>query len=305
MPAVPPAGPAAENSRRMTPAAPPVRRPFRLWRRLLRFVLLVCGGFLLLLVSCQSRLIYFPRPYQPGETAGFIGRGGRLITAETGEGRQTAWLIPPAGAAAPERLWIVCGGNATRAIDMESLCRSFPFAADAWLLVDYPGYGDSEGSPRPDRIREGLRALVPAAARSLNMDTATLPERGCVFGNSLGCAAGLIAAGEFRLRRVVLCAPFTSTMDMAAVVLRLPLGFLVWHRYDNRAGLSALRDSGGHAWIFHGDRDAVIPVSMSRTLAAEFPDTVTFTEVPGGGHGDLVSRFRTELIAAMQAARVR
>ena len=37
-------------------------------------------------------------------------------------------------------------------------------------------------------------------------------------------------------------------MEMASVVLRLPLGFLVWHRFDNREGLTAMQKHGGRAW---------------------------------------------------------
>ena len=92
-------------------------------------------------------------------------------------------------------------------------------------------------------------------------------------------------------------------MDMANVVLKLPLGFLVWHRFDNRKGLGCLKDCGGHAWIFHGTEDNIVPMEMGRTLAKEFPDNVTFKEITGTGHNDILLNGESDIIAAMSAAR--
>jgi pimeloyl-ACP methyl ester carboxylesterase len=77
----------------------------------------------------------------------------------------------------------------------------------------------------------------------------------------------------------------------------------VRHRFDNRAGLAALQAAGGRAWIFHGSRDEVIPVEMSRTLAAEFPQTVTLKEVPNADHNSIVRLAVQPIMQAMGEAR--
>lgn len=296
----------------MNTPAPCRLRPFALWRRVFRTFCIMALTPTIFLFACQSRLIYFPRAYGAAEPAAFQSRGGQRLDFTTGEGGQTAWLILPQEGGSAERLWIVCGGNAARALDMEDFCRALPFRSDAYLLVDYPGYGVCDGSPTPARIRESLRAVVPLAAQHVKVAEADIPSRVCIFGHSLGCAAGLIAAQEFGLRSAVLCSPFTSTMEMARVVLKLPLGFLVRHRFDNRTGLAALEKNHGHAWIFHGDNDRIIPAEMSRTLAREFPGTVTFTEIPGAGHNDILTRALPHLtpslpnlVSAMSDARRR
>ena len=43
----------------------------------------------------------------------------------------------------------------------------------------------------------------------------------------------------------------------------------------------------GRAWIIHGDKDTVLPVTMSETLSREYKDTVKLSVIPGGGHGDI------------------
>ncbi len=279
------------------------RKPVGLWKRAVRVLLLLMISLTGLLVGCQGKLLYFPSRYRAAEMSAFLFKGGRALNFTTGQGKQTAWLIPPSGKQPVDRLWIVCGGNAATALGMAPFCETLHLSGDAFLLVDYPGYGVCEGSPHPSRIRESLRTVIPLAAKELGMPEADLPRRACVFGHSLGCAAALIAVEEFHIRSAVLCSPFTSTMDMTRVVLKLPLGPLVWHRFDNRAGLAALEKDGGHAWILHGTEDTIIPVEMSRELAREFPATVTLREVPGTGHNDILTNAAPGIATAMAEAR--
>ncbi len=257
---------------------------------------------LLPLTACQHKLIYFPRSYEPDVVAAFTAKTGKRITYRTGQGQQQAWYVPATEGPA-EKLWIVCGGNGSLALEFQPVVEAAGFKHDAWILVDYPGYGECQGAPNPARIRESLAAVVPLAARESGIPMTALPAQAIVFGHSLGCAAGLLAVEEFHLKRAVLCAPFTSTMEMTRAMLGVPLGWIVYHRFNNRDGLASLRASGGRAWLTHGDADPVIPVSMSRTLADEFKDIVQYREIPRGGHNDLFERDGQSIFAAMNQAR--
>jgi hypothetical protein len=75
------------------------------------------------------------------------------------------------------------------------------------------------------------------------------------------------------------------------------------HKFDNRAGLNVLSHNGGHAWIFHGDADEVIPVTMSQTLAKEFANAVNLKVVPSGRHNDILKLAAADLVQAMTEAR--
>lgn len=57
---------------------------------------------------------------------------------------------------------------------------------DAWLLVDFPGYGDCEGAPSPGRIQESMRAAVPIASEKIGWLRDPDPKRLRFFGHSLG-----------------------------------------------------------------------------------------------------------------------
>ena len=147
-----------------------------------------------------------------------------------------------------------------------------------------------------------MKESVLAAAKLTKIDPRELPDRVCVFGHSLGCAAALMAVQEFHLRSAVLCAPFTSTAEMAQVRMGIPNNFPFQHLFDNRPGLRELEKNHGRAWIIHGDKDTIVPVDMSRTLAKEFPDTVKLRVIPGGNHNDIFTRGKKVLFESMTAA---
>jgi uncharacterized protein len=254
--------------------------------------------------SLERSVLYHPHLYGASHLEAFQKRGGKRIDYKTAQGKQTAWLIAQRKGATPERLWVFCGGNGSLALDLEHVARATGFDADAFLFVDYPGYGGlCSGTPSPRSIRENVTEAVLAAAKQTLIDPAARPERVCVFGHSLGCAAALLAVEKFHLRRAVLCAPFTSTAEMAQLRFGIPKTFPFQHSFDNRAGLQELTKNHGRAWIIHGDKDTVIPVEMSRTLAKEFKETVALHVIGGASHGDIFTRGKKELYESMNAAR--
>ena len=268
------------------------------WLGMLLLPLLIAGVSLLMLAGCQSKLIYFPRPYGPGVTAQWEKETrGKTINFTTSQGSQRAFL--QGNLKSTRNLWIVCGGNGTVALDWSEWIAVHAPREDAWLLVDFPGYGDCEGTPSPGHIRESLRAAVPLAAKALGW-TDPNPERLRFFGHSLGGAACLIAASEFGIQRGVLLAPFTSTMEMARGMTGLPVGFLVTHRFDNEARLTELAARGpGEVIILHGSDDEVIPVSMSRKIADERKDVVRYMEIPGARHNTMQEMNAEQVAAAL------
>lgn len=296
----------ALDSRRhfaMTAASKIPRHPLLGWSyRILRIVIIIALIPLVMLVSCQSNLIYFPRPYGPNTVTEWQREtAGKTISFKTSQGNQRAFL--QGNLKTPRNLWIVCGGNGTVALDWsEWLTKNAP-KEDAWLLVDFPGYGNCEGSPSPDRIHENLAAVVPLAWREAGGQKFPDPKRLRIFGHSLGAAACLIAASEFKIQRGVLLSPFTSTMDMSEVMTGLPLGFLVWHRFDNQARLSELTARGeGKIIILHGDADEVIPVEMSRKLASQNKERVHLIEISDGRHNTIQEANAAELANALREA---
>lgn len=272
-------------------------------RRALRTVFLIAMLPVSLLLVCQSKLIYFPRPYGKETVRQWEDQSnGKEVDYQTSQGRQRAFL--QGNLTSPHNLWIVCGGNGTLALDWAEWMETNAPAEDAWLLVDFPGYGDCEGSPSPGRIRESMKTVVPLASKELGWGEAPDAKQLRFFGHSLGSAACLIAAEEWKIQRGVLIAPFTSTMEMAKEMTGLPLGIFVWHRFDNRSQLKELAGRGsGKVIVFHGTDDEVIPVGMSRTLAAERKGIVELREIEGGRHNTIQAEHAESLAAALREAQ--
>lgn len=280
-----------------------------LWKRLLRLLLLLTATPVLFVLGCQSRLIYFPRPCCAEQEALLNASQGRRMRYSTGQGGQTAFYIPPRadteGGAGPtppglpQAVWLCFAGNGSLALDWLSFTGDWD-ARFAYLLIDYPGYGECEGSPSPARIRESAQAAVAALARELHTTPAELQPRLAVLGHSLGSAAALMAAEDLDIRRGVLLSPFTTMTDMGRRVLGWPLCHLNLHRFDNRKTLARVASREGARFvIFHGTEDEVIPVRMGMELAAAHPQAVRFHAVPHAHHNDLMDFISPQIGRAM------
>ena len=255
-------------------------------------------GAVVVLLGCQSKLIYYPNPYPAKQLRDFAGRGGRELRFTTPGGTQVAHWLPPMAGSPGGRLWIVCAGNGSLALDWVDICAKADRSA-GWLFVDYPGYGECQGKPAPDTIRANIVGAVGALAAELGTSRAALEPRLAAFGHSLGAAAALIAAEEFQLKRLVLLSPFTSMTEMGKIVLGRPLCYLNLHRYDNRARLRAIAPLGPQIDLFHGTADDSIPLRMSEELAATWPQSITLHRVSGGGHNDLPNLAESRIQAAL------
>lgn len=273
------------------------------WKRLLRLVAIAALTPVIFLLGCQSRLIYHPAAYGPEPQAMLREARGVRLAFESSQGRQTAFYIPPRDAPAglPQAIWVCFGGNAALALDWLHLTDVWDDRF-AYLLVDYPGYGQCEGNASPHSIRETGKAAVTALAAHLGATTADLQPRIAVLGHSLGCAAALMLAEDLDVCRGVLVSPFTTMTEMGRIVLGWPLCHLNLHRFDNRRPLARLaRAEGARIVIFHGAQDEIIPVAMGRELAAACPGVAQFHEIAGAHHNDILGRIDARIGEAMTA----
>ena len=272
--------------------------------RLKRLVLAVAAG-LLGCVSCisiylylfQERMIYHPRPYTQLQASA----GLEALDFKTSQGKQTAFYLAAHNGVAPAEIWILFAGNASLALDWRVLVECFNAPDKAFLLVEYPGYGCSEGDPSPETILESSRAAVRALAAYLNIDLAQL--RLNVVGHSLGAAAALQFSSKEPVERVILVAPFTSMHAMAERLVGFPLSLLLKHDFDNQARMAELarRAHPPRVTIIHGTEDPLIPLEMGRELAMSYPQFTSFHPVEGAGHDSILFDALKEIAAAIRA----
>src|SRR5260370_5307978 len=139
-------------------------------RRVIRALLGVC---LLLLATLsilyfrQHSMVYHPRPYDESYAYAFPANGVE-INYTVAAAKYYAYYIP-ATAPLPKRLWIAFCGNGSLALDWTTILREYPGNHDAFLLVDYPGYGKNGGYATIASKRASAGAALKAVDESIKL----------------------------------------------------------------------------------------------------------------------------------------
>lgn len=254
-------------------------------------LVLAALALVFLILFRQHDLIYHPRPYGRSYSIR-LPKTAVELNYSTSEGRQTAFFIPPGNGArtSPLRLWALFCGNGSLALDWDDFINRCPDKGEAFLLVEYPGYGKCEGSASPAAIEESAEKAFDVLAGVLKTDRAALDQDVNVIGHSIGCATALNFSVHHPVRKVILVAPFTSLRDMARRTVGSPLCNLLIHNFDNRARLAELASyrTPPKIFIFHGSDDFTIPSRMGRELGGMFPAMTRFEELEGANHNSVL-----------------
>ena len=238
-------------------------------------------------------MVYHPRPYDDSYAYAFPANGVEInYTAATA--KYCAYYIP-ATKPIPKRLWVAFCGNGSLALDWTTALRQYPPNGDAFLLIDYPGYGKNGGYATLASTRASADAALKALTERLGTDENHLPL--CAIGHSLGAAVALDFAANHRVQKIVLIAPFTTLREEAATIFGGWMARMLIESYDNRANLAQAikRNPDAKVAIFHGTDDQVIPVRMGRELAREFP-FAEFFPVKGADHVSVLNHAHDEII---------
>ena len=229
-----------------------------------------------LLWAFQERLTFpAPRAALPslpsGERVELTMRDGTRLAgwywaAEGGEGRQR-----------PGLLWFY--GNGENIAAIWPIIRDFRPQHAALLVLDYPGYGASDGKASEAGMYEAADLAYEALMRRPAVD----PKRIYVYGRSLGSAAATHVASTHDVAGLILESPFTSAKGMAARHYRFVPRALVRMRLDNLGRMPAIHCP---TLILHGTSDMLVPMKMGRDVAAAAGGPVEFVMIEGSGHND-------------------
>lgn len=149
------------------------------------------------------------------------------------------------------------------------------------LVVDYRGYGRSEGRP----TEPGLR-LDSRAAHDWLMTRGCDPNGLVICGQSLGGGVAVeLATSGVDHAALVLESTFTSVRDVADGLLwnRIPFGKLL---DDEFPSLARLRGYERPLFVSHGDRDRLIPIAHAEQLTEVAAGPSELLVLPGMGHPD-------------------
>jgi pimeloyl-ACP methyl ester carboxylesterase len=216
----------------------------------------VAVGLPLIVYLAQDSLIFYRQPLPEARRVDIAKRypAAKEISLQARDGTKLhAWHVRGHGP-----LILYFGGNAEEVSWMLEETGNAP--GFSWLLVDYRGYGLSEGSP-------GEAALKSDAIEWFDHAT-TLPgvdaKRSIAFGRSLGSGVAVALAAQRPIAQVILATPYDS---LAAVAKRhywyLPVDLLLKHRFDSIALAPALKQP---LLCLIAGRDEVIPPAHGERL---------------------------------------
>jgi pimeloyl-ACP methyl ester carboxylesterase len=232
-------------------------------KRMLIVALIIYITLLTVVTVFQRRMIYYPSHHS--ETNG--------LAPWIVDGRTIGYARK---ANNPKNVWLFTHGNGGQAADRAYALQCFS-DSDSVFILEYPGYGNREGSPG----KLSFNSAAEVAYRELRRNYLNTPV--CVVGESIGSGpASSLAKLQRQPDKIVLVVPFDTLTSVARDHFPLiPAGLLLFDRWDN---IDALEGYTGKLEIYGAIDDRIIPTRHARALAKSLPLAV-FNEIRGG-HND-------------------
>jgi len=231
----------------------------------------------------QRAFIYFPE-------RGALYTGEKSIEIRSGEITLRGWVLNEGC----DEAVIYFGGNAERPeAGMPDFKRIF--SDQAVYLINYRGYGESEGSPTEEGLYADALAIYDYVSQS--------HSKVSVIGRSLGTGVATCLAVERDVERLVLIEPFDSMVSIArAAYPFFPVGLMLKDRYDSagRAGSITSRT----LFIIAG-MDEIIPRWSTEKLISEFDQGILDTLVIEDANHNDIQNYPQYYIALMEFFTVR
>lgn len=260
-----------------------------------RILLLIFVGFVAFVMIFEDRFIYFPSKYPEGVwdvQKLSAGRGPvspkiEDVWFQASDGlRLHGWYCTPQGdedgqtspvSIRATLLWF--HGNAGNITHRYPVVERLLEQRIAVFIVDYRGYGRSEGSPS----EEGLYRDARGAWDYLLNERAVSPRQIIIFGDSLGGAVAIDLAAKVGAGGLIVQSSFTSIKDMAAQVLPFFPGFILRTKMDS---ISKIKQVNCPKLFIHSPADEMVPYRLGRQLYEAAPEPKQFYEVAGASHNE-------------------
>lgn len=245
---------------------------------LLQIALIVAAGygaFVAAAYFAQEKLVYFPAVgREQVATPAQMGLPHEELTLRTKDGvRLHAWYV---SVPQPRGVVLFLHGNAGNISHRLDSLAMFARLGYATLIVDYRGYGRSEGRPS----EEGTYLDALAAWRHLTAERGIAPGDVVLFGESLGAAVAAWLAAQVQPRALVILSGFVSVPELGQEVYPfLPVKWLARFRY---ATADFLKDVSCPVLVAHSRDDEVVPFRHGERLYAVAPGPKSFLELQGG-----------------------
>lgn len=253
---------------------------------LLRWVIGIALVYLLVVAlawAFQERLLYLPHMgREPIGTPADRGLAWSPVTLETEDGLALdAWWLPHERPRASLLFLHGNAGNISHRLDSLVQFHRLGFSV---LILDYRGYGRSEGRPS----EAGLALDAEAGWRWLREEADQAPEEIVLFGRSLGAAVAAELAMTLEAEgledegpaAVILESPFRSVPALAQRVYPfLPARWLARFSHDTEWHVRGVE---APLLVIHSREDEIIPFAEGEAVYRAARDPKRLLEIRGG-----------------------
>jgi fermentation-respiration switch protein FrsA (DUF1100 family) len=213
------------------------------------------------------------------------------VSIETSDGiRLHGWFVPGSG----DRVLLFFHGNAGNISHRLESIRQFLRLGLSVLIIDYRGYGQSEGRTS----EQGIYRDAEAAWRYLVENRDTPQERIIVFGRSMGASAAAQLAARYRPLALIVESSFTSVPDIAAEYYRwLPVRWLTRLRHSTK---DLVRGASSPVLVIHSRDDEIVRFHHGEAIFEAAREPKAFLELRGT-HNDAYLRDEQNYLAGLRS----
>ena len=251
-------------------------------RTALKFLLIAVvlyTGIAALIYFRQDGLIYYPEiaGRALGASPQRIGLAYEDVELRSEDGvRLHGWFIPNEDARGTLLFLHGNAGNISHRLDSIELFHRMNLNV---LIIDYRGYGQSEGKPS----EKGTYLDAEAAWFYLVVTRGIAADEIVVFGRSLGASIAAWLASRQRPAALILESSFSSVPSMAQRLYPfLPVKWLSRFSYDTRHYVAGIACP---LLVAHSRNDEIISYAEGRSVYDAAPANKRFLEMRGG-HND-------------------
>jgi fermentation-respiration switch protein FrsA (DUF1100 family) len=274
----------------------------------MRYLKMIAIPFLTLIVAFalwlrwnEPRMIYYPNR-QIDQTPDQVGLKYEDVTLTTSDNlRINGWFLPAVASAkaglpthSDATLTVLLfhgnAGNISHRLDKLAVLRDL--GVDTFI-IDYRGYGRSEGKPD----EQGTYLDARAAYDYLITQRKVAPRSIVVYGESLGSAIAADLATKVDIGGLILEEAFTSVGDVGQKMFPFfPVRWLVRNKYDTLSKMPRIKVP---LLIFHSRDDEIFNIRHAQRLFAAANEPKQLVELRGH-HNDAFLVSAATYHAAMQ-----
>lgn len=262
---------------------PPKKRSLKRFLKRTFLVLAVLYAVLLLLIySLQEKLIFHPRPITTAKSDSVSNSNAAAenISLKMKDGTTVRGWLVKTDTLPRHPLIIYYGGNAEEVSHWVN--KSSIFSGYTMALVNYRGYGLSEGEPSEKNLFSDALEVFDQLKKRPDIDA----DKIFVIGRSLGTGVATYVSAQRRVKATVLITPFEN---MAAVAQEkypyIPVSPFLKHRFNSMEMAAAIETP---MLTLIASEDEMIPPPHAEKLVKAWKGKNSSVVLEGEDHGSIM-----------------